>query len=332
MTYGRDRGIILRASAEDRDCVLANTLAASFLSSSDHSAASSYLASAKSRLDHATPYEKAVFDTVQALMADDRDNDVVLDLHAKLLKEFPRDLVSLKAAQMLCFYMGRPQPSLQLVEQVLPQNQEQSFIYGMLAFPLLELGRMAEAKQAARKGFDIDKQDVWSQHNKQRHRYTHNWWHVALCYLEGHSPISKVLEVYDQRIWKETQRTDADPAEVYLNALGLFLRLDVRGVVHSSGDRLKTVASCVTHPSTWHKEWLLDLLALWALAACNETSKAEDLLQGMKSRISAMSKKKQHLMKRGILEKAYSMAGMASATVAAEKAKTLESAYFEQMG
>lgn len=34
----------------------------------------------------------------------------------------------------------------------------------------------------------------------------------------------------------------------------------------------------------WHKEWLLDLLALWALSSSKETHKAKDLLKSMKSR------------------------------------------------
>lgn len=46
-------------------------------------------------------------------------------------------------------------------------------------------------------------------------RYTHNWWHVALCYLEGHSSMERVREVYDVHIWKELERSDATPAEVY---------------------------------------------------------------------------------------------------------------------
>jgi hypothetical protein len=45
-------------------------------------------------------------------------------------------------------------------------------------------------------------------------RFTHNWWHVAVCYLEGESPISKVLEVYDQNIMKELDRSDSEAAEV----------------------------------------------------------------------------------------------------------------------
>lgn len=36
----------------------------------------------------------------------------------QLLRDFPRDLSSLKRAQVLCFYMGRPDLSLELVEQV----------------------------------------------------------------------------------------------------------------------------------------------------------------------------------------------------------------------
>lgn len=36
----------------------------------------------------------------------------------QLLKEFPRDLMSLKRAQLICFYMGRPDTSLKFVEQV----------------------------------------------------------------------------------------------------------------------------------------------------------------------------------------------------------------------
>lgn len=36
----------------------------------------------------------------------------------QLLNDYPKDLVSLKRAQVLCFYMGRPDLSLDLVHQV----------------------------------------------------------------------------------------------------------------------------------------------------------------------------------------------------------------------
>lgn len=328
LSYGRKRSVILEALVHDKDCVLANILAASFLCSSDPSRAPSHIQAAKSLLEQATKYEKAVFDAVSYLISQDRDDDVAVELYFKLLKDFPRDLASLKRAQVLCFYMARADLSLDLVQQVLPINQEENYIYGMLAFPLLELGKMADAEKAAKKGFEINKQDYWAQHAlchvlqyechfKEAVEFmegcssswsscgsfmlTHNWWHVALCYLEGSSPIQRVLEIYDHCILKELERSDAACPEVYLNAVGLLLRLYVRGEIDAAGDRLKILAGCLTDEANWYIEWHFDCLILWALASTGELSKAEDLLKGLKSRFSRMSKKKQQLMHRGML-------------------------------
>ncbi|KAK8522461.1 hypothetical protein V6N13_115428 [Hibiscus sabdariffa] len=327
LAYGRNREVILEALVHDKDCVLANILAAQFLHFSDPSKAASLIEAAKSRIEQSTSYEKAVFEAINYLFSHDRDDDVAVELHSKLLRDFPRDLASLKRAQLLCFYMGRADLSLDLVQQVLPQNQQENYIYGMLAFPLLELGRMADAEDAAKKGFEINKQDFWSQHAlchvlqyecryKEAVRFmeecskswsscasfmlTHNWWHVALCYLEGHSPITKVREIYDNRIWKELERTDAVPVEVYINALGLLLRVYVRGKLDVFEDRLKILAASLTDQANWFVEWHLDLLILWALAFTKELSKAEDLLNGLKLRLSEMSKKKQQIMQRAM--------------------------------
>lgn len=197
----------------------------------------------------------------------------LVNILLQLLQDFPRDLSSLKRAQVLCFYMGRPDLSLDLVLKVLPENQEEDYIYGMLAFPLLELGRIEEAEEAAKRGLEINEKDPWSQHNLchvlqygcrykeavefmeksssswgslSSFMYTHNWWHVALCYLEGHAPIGKVIDVYDQCIWKELERDDSVCAEVYLNALGLLLRVYVRGLIPIFEDNLKILAARLT--------------------------------------------------------------------------------------
>ncbi|GAB2280350.1 hypothetical protein Dimus_014987 [Dionaea muscipula] len=331
LSYGRERSVILDAPIHDEGCVLGNILAAHFLLSSgtdDFNKVLLYVQAAQSHYDEATDYEKAVFDAVSYLMTEDRNDDVVLQLYAKLARDFPKDLVSLKRAQILCFYMGRPRPSLDLVQQALHQNQEASYIYGMLAFPLLELGKMEEAEKAARKALEINKQDVWAQHNlchvlQQECRfneavnfmeeyssawsscssflYTHNWWHVAVCYLEGHSPLRKVLDVYDFCIMKELERPDCVAAEVYMNALGLLLRLYVRGEISHCEDRLKALASILTDRITWHVEWLLDILSLWALASVKELTAAQSLLESLKSRVSGMKKRKQQLMQKGVL-------------------------------
>ncbi|KAK7307153.1 hypothetical protein VNO77_39971 [Canavalia gladiata] len=328
LSYGRERSVILEAVAHDKHCVMANVLAAHFLHSSGSSRAPTYLDVAKSILEHATLYEKLVFDAISYLISQDRDDDVAIELHSKLLKEFPRDLVSLKRAQVLTFYMGRPDLSLSLVQQVLPQNEGQNYVYGMLAFPLLELGRMEDAEKAARKGFEINKQDSWSQHalchvlqykcnfreavkfmeecssswsSSSSFMLTHNWWHVALCYLEGNAPRQRVLEIYDSYIWKELDKSDTVGAEVYLNAVGLLLRLYVRDELDIVGHRLKMLAERLTNQANWYIEWHLDVLTVWALAKTGEISKAEDLLKGLKERLLRMTKKKLQFMQRGMM-------------------------------
>ncbi|KAL6547174.1 hypothetical protein OROMI_022895 [Orobanche minor] len=362
LSYGRNRSVILEAPKSDPECVLGNILAAHFLCSSG--SARQLIQAAKSQLEQGSTYEKAVFEALIYLISPDRDDDVAVEMHSKLLQDFPRDLVSLKRAQVLCFYMGQPDLSLKLVEQVLPVNVYEDYIYGMLSFALLELGRMEDAEDAGKRGFEINKDDPWSQHalchvyqyechfkeavefmsncarswsSLSSFMYTHNWWHVALCYLEGHAPIEKVRNIYDEFIWKELEKSDSVPAEdnyeycprglgliaeksrvislklqiplncyehpirfVYLNAVGLLLRVYIRGEHDYFEDRLKNLAKCVTDQAFWFMEWHLDILILWALSYTREFDSAEELLEGLKSRIFMMSKKKQQVMQRGL--------------------------------
>ncbi|CAH8306042.1 unnamed protein product [Eruca vesicaria subsp. sativa] len=327
LSYGRNMKMILEAPLHDKDCVLGNILAAHYLSSCDPSKVNLYVEAATSNLKHSTPYEKAVFETVTYLISEDRDDDLAFEMHIQLLNIFPKDLVSLKRAQVLSFQMAKPVPFLDLVQQVLPENQDERYIHGMLAFPLLELGRMEEAAAASRKGYGINKEDALAHHclcHVLQHTcqfkeavefmeklaeywlsctsflYTHNWWHIALCYLEGGSPMSKVEEIYDNHIWKELEKEDAVPPEVYLNALGLFLRLDVRDVLDGFKDRLELLAARLTNQANWYLDWQLDILIVWALAKVGETSKAHELLEGLKFRLSKMNKKKQQVMQKGI--------------------------------
>ena len=50
LSYGRERSVILEALVHDKECVLANILAATFLCSSDPSRAPSHIQAAKSLL------------------------------------------------------------------------------------------------------------------------------------------------------------------------------------------------------------------------------------------------------------------------------------------
>ncbi|KAL0795420.1 hypothetical protein Bca101_066797 [Brassica carinata] len=274
LSYGRNWKVILEAPLHDKDCVLGNVLAAHYLSLSDHSKANTYVEAARSNLEQSTPYEKAVFEAVCYLISEDRDDDLALEMHTQLLERFPKDLASLKRAQVLCFYMGQPAPFLSLVQQ--------------------NLVEWKKLRQLPEKAMRLTKKTPG-----HITVYTHNWWHVALCYLEGGSPMSKVEEIYDNHIWKELEKEDAVPPEVYLNAIGLLLRLDVRdALTGSSEDRLKRLAARLIDQEIWYMSWHLDILIVWALAKVGETSRAHELLEGLK--LSKMNSKKQQVMQKGI--------------------------------
>lgn len=100
---GRKRSVILDAPS-DSQCVLGNILAAHFLCSVDSSRALPLIDAAKSCLNHASSYEKAVFDVVLYLISPNRDDDLAVELHSKLLQDFPRDLVSLKSSNSMLLY------------------------------------------------------------------------------------------------------------------------------------------------------------------------------------------------------------------------------------
>ncbi|CAA0245857.1 unnamed protein product [Arabidopsis thaliana] len=327
--YGREKKVILEAPNYDNDCVLANILAAHYLSSFDPVRARSYALAAESRLGKATLYEKAVFEAVSYLLSENMDDDVALELHSKLLKKFPKDLLSWKRVETLCSYMGRHDLSLPLFRKILPQNEGQVYVNGMLAFCLIELGHLREAEEAARKGCEINENDSWAHHAlchvlqtecrfkeavkfMEEHsdswdscsslRFSHNWWHVAVCYLEGGSHISKVEEVYDHQMWKELEKDDAVARDVYTDALGLLLRLDTRGKLDDGfQDRLEKLADSLTDKAMWYQDWLFDITTIWALSKVEKTSLAHELLEGLKSRTSAMKPKKQKLMQKAIL-------------------------------
>ncbi|KAL4303938.1 hypothetical protein GQ457_10G025140 [Hibiscus cannabinus] len=231
LAYGRNREVILEALVHDKDCVLANILAAHFLHSSDPSKAASLIEAAKSRIEQSTSYEKAVFEAINYLFSHDRDDDVAVELHSKLLRDFPRDLASLKRAQLLCFYMGRADLSLDLVQQLCHVLQYEC--------------RYKEAVQ-----FMEECSKSWSS-------CVHKCFGPAVAGL-----CTGKLDVFE--------------------------------------DRLKILAASLTDQANWFLEWHLDLLILWALACTKELSKAEDLLNGLKLRLSEMSKKKQQIMQRAM--------------------------------
>ncbi|OAE29328.1 hypothetical protein AXG93_3102s1550 [Marchantia polymorpha subsp. ruderalis] len=136
LSYGRDKRVILQAADADNCCALACGLAAVYLWAPQKSTtlpprALIYLTAAKENL---------------------------------VLESYPRDLLTLKRGQTLCFNMGRSADMLRLALKALPFNVERGYVFGMLAFALVEVGSIREGESAARMALTIEAQDIWAQH------------------------------------------------------------------------------------------------------------------------------------------------------------------------
>ena len=170
----------------------------------------------------------------------------------------PRDLLALKVAQDLYFFLGDKQGLRGVVERVLgawPRDLPGwGFVQGMYAFGLEENGRYAEAEDRARAALGDNARDVWAVHALAHvfemkgaqldgiefldgtvenwggsYFAVHNWWHRALYHLEL-GALEEVLALYDGpiRAARSSEWLDVVDAASLLWRLHLF-GVDVEG-------------------------------------------------------------------------------------------------------
>jgi tetratricopeptide (TPR) repeat protein len=183
-------------------------------------------------------------------------------LERALLHE-SRDLLALKVAQDLYFFIGNQQGLRDVVERVLdawPSDRPgYGYVCGMYAFGLEENGQYDAAGKQARKALELNPGDVWAVH-AQAHIFemqgaqrlgvefldrsvedwsssyfaTHNWWHRALYHLELRE-IDEALALYDGPIRGSRSSEWLDVHD----AASLLWRLHLFGV--DIGDRARTL-------------------------------------------------------------------------------------------
>jgi tetratricopeptide (TPR) repeat protein len=173
-------------------------------------------------------------------------------LLGRALERHPRDLLALKIAQDLWFFLGHGDELRDVVKRVLPAWGEASpgwgYVQGMYAFGLEEHGQYREAEQHALAALAHNPRDVWAVHARthvfemegsfeagadfltQRaddwassYFAVHNWWHLALFELELGSAAA-ALARYDNSIRGSGSTTwlDLDDAAALLWRLSLF--------------------------------------------------------------------------------------------------------------
>ena len=139
----------------------------------------------------------------------------------------PRDALGLLAGHQIDFFTGHSRMLRDRIARALPHWDARTpgyhSVLGMHAFGLEETGDYARAEAAGRRGVELEPHDGWSQHAvahvlEMQNRtadgiawmrsndgwagdsffQVHNWWHLALYYLER-GDIDEVLALFDRR-------------------------------------------------------------------------------------------------------------------------------------
>lgn len=223
-----------------------------------------------------------------------------------VLLRWPHDILALKLAHYLHFYLGDIAEHRDSVARVLPAWSEATpgyaAVLGMRAFGLEEAGDYEAAERIGRRAVEMDPSDTWSIHAvahvlemQGRHREginwierdvvhwrdrVHNfgfhvWWHKALYHLEL-DEHDAVLDLYDTRFRSE----ETDDGLDISNAAAMLMRLKLRDV--ECGDRWNRLAATVAERTSERLIPFNDVHYMLALAGAGDdrTSAAAETIAG----------------------------------------------------
>ncbi|MGE3348496.1 MAG: tetratricopeptide repeat protein [Ramlibacter sp.] len=208
-----------------------------------------------------TPREQRFVAAIRAWA--DGDVPRAIALHEEQVREFPRDLVSLKLGHYHLFNQGDSPGMLRMALAARPAAADVPYLHGMLAFAWEQCHLLEQAEAAARHAIDLCRKEPWAHHAlahvmltqgrlREGHAFmadmsgtwsglnsfmvTHNWWHQALFALEL-GAHDEVLALYDRKVWGVVKEYSQDQ----INAVSLLARLELAGV--DVGDRWQDLGS-----------------------------------------------------------------------------------------
>ncbi len=305
LCYAQDaETAIFQAIEADPTCALAHAYAAAYYLTQENSKAwqqvQPYLQVAQRNLAKITDREKLY---VQAILAwANQEIDLAIGFHEEITNKFPRDLISVQQGQYHYFYTGNKEKLLKIAQKVLPSNPQQDYLYGMVAFGLEQCHLLKAAEKMARQAIALNRYDPWAHHalahvmetqgrvnegiawmesfadtweNCNSMLYSHNWWHIALYYLEEEN-YQKVVSLYDTQIW---ERANKQSPKDQVGAISLLLRLELRGV--NVGNRWQSIIPYLYSRIDEHALAFQDLHYVYALAKAGHTGWVNQMLQSM---------------------------------------------------
>ena len=188
------------------------------------------LASARARVDAANERERMLMQAVRQLI--DGQWHAACQTLDRVLIDHPRDALALQTGHLMDFYRGDALNLRNRVTRVLPHWDASlpgySYVIGMHAFGLEEMNQYAQAEAEVERALSLEPKDGWAVHAATHvmemqgriedgvHWLTsresdwapdngfafHNWWHLALFYLDG-ARYDRALDLFDRAIHPE---------------------------------------------------------------------------------------------------------------------------------
>lgn len=254
--------------------------------------------------DRATARERAHIAAARAWLEGDFKRSV--ELYNAISIEYPRDLVAIQAAHVIDFFLGDSLMLRDRVAQALPHWNDNvpghGYLLGMYAFGLEENANYVRAEDVGRRALDLNRRDPWAVHAVQhvfemqgrvhdgvewlRSTSTdwqesalafHNWWHLALHYVElGESQAA--LDLYDRLIHPKTTNVVLE----LVDASQLMWRMTLRGI--DVGNRWNEVADCWAGTAEDGFYVFNDVHALMAYASAGRRDQAQRILATLEKR------------------------------------------------
>lgn len=306
LIFGNRLGEFVAAADKEEKCVLVPLIAANLMLSMNSpegfAAARRYLARAQAMTTGANARERAWLEATEAWLSGETARS--LDIHERIVAEWPRDLLSAKVGQLHAINRGDAEALLRIGETAIAANRDNHYVWAMYAFGLEECNRLDEAEAAARKAIAMERCDPWAHHAlahclEARGRllegvaflesvsdtwgrcnsfmYTHNWWHLAL-FLIDLDRTDEALALFDKRVWGVWKEFCEDQ----INAVSLLARLELRGV--DVAGRWADVATYLKPRLHEHFSSFHDLHYLYGLARAGERSAVTEMLASLEDR------------------------------------------------
>jgi len=306
--FGNPLATLDEALTEDPDFAMAHALRADLAVMSSEQGALPLIQSsvdAFARLgSRATPRERAHVAAARAWMEGRFDEAV--QLYGAIVVEYPRDLLALQTAHVVDFFLGDSTMLRDRVAQVQPHWNADvpgyGYLLGMYAFGLEEMAHYTRAEDIGRHALELNARDPWAVHAVQ-HVFEmqgrvhdgvewlqatapnwsdsalsfHNWWHLAIHYLEL-GEIEAALDLYDRLIHPK----ESVVALELVDASQLLWRITLRGFDVDS--RWQALADCWAKLPDNGFYAFNDLHALMAYASAGRDDRVHRVLATLEQR------------------------------------------------